>query len=167
MPSTYEPIASTTLSSPSTSITLSSIPATYTDLKIIFNTPLYNGGAMNFQMNGDTGTNYSYAGLVSDGSGVYASTGQINQNAYLLGNNLVGATTTQPYLHQIDLFSYAGSTFKTFLHTYSGNKDGSGENNKEVGVYRSTSAITSITISSSSNPYTSGTIVTIYGILKA
>ena len=35
MPATYEPIATTTLGSAATNITFSSIPATYTDLRLV------------------------------------------------------------------------------------------------------------------------------------
>jgi hypothetical protein len=55
---------STTLGSPATSITISSIPATCTDLQISFSGVLASGSGTNVQLqfNGDTGNNYSYQG---------------------------------------------------------------------------------------------------------
>jgi hypothetical protein len=63
--------------------------------------------------------------------------------------------------------SYAGSTFKTAIGTANEDDNGSGSVSAIVGLYRSTSAITSITFGTNANSYAAGTIVTIYGILKA
>jgi hypothetical protein len=66
-----------------------------------------------------------------------------------------------------DIFSYAGSTFKTLLMTTSGDQNGSGWVERIVGLYRSTSAITSISIDASASTFAVGSTATLYGILKA
>jgi len=59
MPATYEPIATTTLGSAAATITFSSIPATYTDLVIVFaGTATANLNPL-MSFNSDSGTNYS------------------------------------------------------------------------------------------------------------
>jgi hypothetical protein len=68
----------------------------------------------------------------------------------------------------IDIFSYAGSTFKTCLITRSSDQNGSGEVMREVSLWRNTAAITTILFRlSTSGNYATGTTATIYGILKA
>jgi hypothetical protein len=69
----------------------------------------------------------------------------------------------------IDLFSYAGSTNKTILTTTSTDKNGSGGVGRIVSLWRSTSAITGITITDGGAGFgwASGTTATLYGILRA
>ena len=70
MASTYEPIATTTLGSAASSITFSSIPATYTDLRLVLvHTPSASTGNAQMQFNSDTATNYSYTYRQRIGSG--------------------------------------------------------------------------------------------------
>ncbi|NBQ97859.1 MAG: hypothetical protein EBU12_06490, partial [Microbacteriaceae bacterium] len=57
---TYSQIASTTLGSAASSVTFSSIAATYTDLVIVVQAAVTAGSiALRMQFNSDTGTNYS------------------------------------------------------------------------------------------------------------
>jgi hypothetical protein len=67
----------------------------------------------------------------------------------------------------LDLFSYAGSTFKTALITQSNDRNGSGSVEQTVALYRSTTAISRIDLNSGAPYFNTGTIATIYGILKA
>ena len=165
MATTYEKIASTTLGSAGT-ITFSSIPATYTDLRIVLVSKSVGGGAnVQFRFNGDTGTNYSYTYLRGNGT---------SASSYRESNKTFGyfsdqSSDTYPNLGTLDIFSYAGSTFKTALATYSDDRNGSGYVFSTVSLWRSTSAITSVSLSPSNftDNFQSGTIATLYGILKA
>jgi hypothetical protein len=66
------------------------------------------------------------------------------------------------------MFSYAGSTFKSCLVERNADFNGSGQVARQVGLWRSTSAITSISLFDPfGNGYGTGTIATLYGILKA
>ena len=57
---TYYPIATTTLSSATNSVSFSSISGSYTDIVIVFNGAASTSGVTcNVQFNSDTGTNYS------------------------------------------------------------------------------------------------------------
>jgi hypothetical protein len=58
MATTYEPIATTTLGTAAASITFSSIPATYTDLRLVVMCKLLAHQLLMFRFNSDTGSNY-------------------------------------------------------------------------------------------------------------
>jgi hypothetical protein len=58
---TYTPLATVTLASTASSVTFSSIPATYRDLVVVHNNfgTVNNDANSNFRFNGDSGSNYS------------------------------------------------------------------------------------------------------------
>jgi hypothetical protein len=118
-----------------------------------------------FQYNNDTATNYSFTYL--NGSGTAAGSGIVTSTSNIQINAGAGISTTIPYMALVDIFSYAGSTYKTSLSHLSNDQNGSGSVVEIVGLWRSTSAITSIKIFSSSGNLNAGTTATIYGILKA
>ena len=167
MPATYNRIASTILTSASATITFSSIPATYTDLRIVLRAiPLNSTGTYNsIRFNGDTGTNYSLTQILAS-SGSLASTRYSNTaDLYLNDTDTAGI---YPAAATIDIFSYAGSTFKTLLSVYAGDKNSQGIVCAVVGLWRSTSAINSVTLNNAAgNNYQSGTVATLYGIKAA
>jgi hypothetical protein len=163
MPSTYEPIATQTLGSAASSITFSSIAATYTDLRIVITGTIIAGNVYRIQYNGDTGSNYSITILEANGStvGSARSTGGTS----ILAGFTYGGSDTIPQFVSYDVFSYAGSTFKTALATASVDQNGSGSITRVVGLWRNTAAITSIAITTSSGGNVpSGTTATLYGI---
>ena len=163
---TYDKIATTTTSSSSSLITLSSIPATYTDLKLIVNNIVGNPNqpAFSMRINGDTGTNYSTNFFAGNGSSAQV-TGTTSQD-YLYGFNL--GSTSIPSFWSVDFFSYAGSTYKTLLWTNSADLNGGGGVEKGVGLWRSTAAITSLSVYyPGSNSYNAGLTATLYGIKAA
>ena len=165
MPATYEKIATTTLGSAGT-IEFTSIPATYTDLRIVLvSKSVYNGQNVQFRFNGDSGTNYSYTYLRGDGSSA-TSFRQTNRNFGYFSDE---SSDTYPNMGTLDIFSYAGSTFKTVLATYADDRNGSGYVFNTVSLWRSTAAITSVALSPSNftDNFQSGTTATLYGILKA
>lgn len=161
---TYDKIATTTLGSTSATITFSSIAATYTDLRLVLvgtNTAALN---INSTFNGDTGSNYSLTTLSGDGATV---TGADSLTQTSIRVNNTSMAVSQPYFITMDIFSYAGSTLKTCLVTASEDKNGSGTTGIRVGIWASTSAITSITFTTSTSTFAVGTTATLYGILKA
>ena len=157
---TFEPIATQTLASAAASITFSSIAATYTDLRLIFAKPI-GGSSLLLRFNSDTATNYSWTYLVGDGasaSSSYATSDtSITVGGYVL--NLASGSV----LGEINIFSYAGSTYKTALTALSHDMNGTGQVARTVGLWRSTAAITTVTISSGTN-WPVGTTATLYGI---
>ena len=148
---TYEPIATAT---GSTSITFSSIPSTYTDLRLVIN------GTADYALrfNGDSATNYSRT--ILEGSGTAASSIRFsNVTAAQFHYNYVSA----PSFLVVDILNYAGSTNKTAIGAYSNDNNGTGYVSRGVALWRNTAAINSILIF----VYTSTATATLYGIKAA
>jgi len=164
---TYEKIATTTLGSASTPITFNSITSAYTDLRlVVVVTSTSSATNVQVQFNSDTGTNYSSTYL--NGNGTAAASGRNTSATNIQFTDVTATSTTVPQMYTLDIFSYAGSTFKTALGTSSQDYNGSGSSASIVGLWRSTSAINSITIKTSGAPtFSTGTTATLYGILKA
>ena len=165
MPATYEPIATTTLSSAAASITFSSIPGTYTDL-VISTTILDNASSDDFflRLNSDTASNYSLTRLYGDGTS--ATSGRSTSQTSIIVN-ATGTSTTIPHFYLINIFSYAGTTNKTVLIDGIEDENGIGYVLRKVGLYRNTAAITSASLTMVSGNFKTGTTATLYGILKA
>jgi hypothetical protein len=164
MPTTYEPIATTTLGSPSATITFSSIPSTYTDLRVVIvATATIAAPDIEVRFNGDTATNYSRTRLVGLGSVFNGLSSDQNR----MPADYTGLSTTIPSLYEFDIFSYAGSENKTVLVKTSEDRNGSGDIFLQVGLWRNTAAINSITFLLSAYNYATGTTATLYGIKNA
>lgn len=160
---TYEPLATTTLTSSQATISFTSISGSYTDLKIIITYTQASNGYLYLQYNSDTGTNYSATGLRGNGTTVASTRYSSTATAYL---NTLGQTQTHPQVAIIDIFSYAGSTNKTALASVAQDQNGSGLVSRTVMLWRSTSVITRIDIKGDDN-FNSGTTATLYGIKAA
>lgn len=160
--STEVAIATTTLGSSSATITFSSIPSTYTDLRLVIVCTANTGSiAPKLRINSDSSALYSGTGLLGDGSSASSQnyTGDDKWGIFTL------AASTPTFI-TFDISSYTGSTFKTGLVTVSKDQNGSGATVRGVNLYRSTTAITSLTVLESiGNNYAAGTTATLYGIL--
>lgn len=163
MPITYEPIATQDITG-SSSVTFSSIPSTYTDLKIVFvskgHPSFYPTVDMIF--NGDTASNYSRTFMYGNGSSV-ASSRSTNQTRIAIAAHI--AIQEEYSLFEIDIFNYAGSTNKTVLFSNAQQNSGGNAVTRGVGLWRNTSAITSINLSTTTWFY-EGT-ASLYGIKGA
>ena len=165
MPATYEPIATTTLGSAAASITFSSITSAYTDLRLgLVTRDAGAGGILKLTFNGSSATNYSDTWV--RGNGATATSGRNTTQAYINMQYATGGASNWGLL-TADIFSYAVSTNKTVLLTNSNDENGSGFVYRQVGLWRSTSAITSLTVTTNSGTMATGTTATLYGILKA
>ena len=172
MPTTYEPIATTTLGS-SANITFSSIPSTYTDLVIVITgtaSAANNSNAILF--NGDTWGNSSLYSLTFMSGYPTAGVGVESSRRTSYSGIVTNPTTTNsssvPYMQKITIFSYRSSFFKTVLAEQHSNFNGSsGGVTFTAGSWRSTSAITSVTVAVADSTYNSGTIATLFGIKAA
>ena len=164
---TYEPIATTTLSSTATEVTFSSISGTYTDLVLVCAIKPSDTSAPSVlvQVNSDTGTNYSETRLV--GNGTTASSGRRSGTAfaYLCDIGLSGASTNTitNIIGQFQNYSNT-TTYKTIL-----SRANTADLVTEaiVNLWRSTSAITSMKIYVQAGGFASGSTFTLYGIAAA
>jgi hypothetical protein len=163
MPRTYEPITTQTLGSNQSTITLSSIPATYTDLIIVANGATTSGGSMFARFNGDGGTNYSTSYLFGAGSGSGTS-GRITNSSSGIAGSRNGIGSQGGGIMQINNYSNA-TTYKTMLSRQFGSAQIVW---LSIGLWRSTSAITSISFTDESGgSFTTGFTITLYGIKAA
>jgi hypothetical protein len=160
--STYTPIATTTLGSAAASYTFSSIPSTYTDLILITsgNIATASDRGLQFQVNGDTSGNYSLTYL--DGNGSAASSGRGSNEL----NGSVGLSSSASIVANVAHFmNYSNTTtYKTVLSR--GNNAGA-RVRAAVNLWRSTSAINSITIFDTAYNLSAGFTATLYGIASA
>jgi len=167
MPSTYDKIATTTLGSAVASYTFSSIPGTYTDL--VLASSCLGVTSTSFieciRFNSDTGNNYS-----NTFAGGFVSSAGSNRNSnvsYIFVNHLNGYFTTgNPMTGITHIQNYSNTTTnKTVL-----SRGGGAATDVDiiVGLWRNTSAITSITVFfQSSDNLQAGSTFTLYGIKAA
>lgn len=161
---TYVPLISYTLNSATASVVLGSggqgtIPSTYTDLVLIVNG--YSGDDYyTVRFNGDSDSSYSRTLLYgSNGSGgVSTRSNNITEIYGTIGNSSsnIGGT-----VHNIMSYSN-NSIFKTIIRK--GFVVGNPQPQIEVGLWRSTSTITSITLTSANGNFGSSTSFILYGI---
>jgi hypothetical protein len=158
--STYTPIATNTLGSAAATVTFSSIPGTYTDLYLVANVSNATGDdnfLLNF--NGDTGSNYSVTRLYGDGTSP-SSSRATNQTIAQIGG--FGNTLT---MIRANIMNYSNTTtYKTVLTR---NDRAANFAGATVDLWRSTAAITTILISTSSYNFSAGSTFTLYGISAA
>lgn len=166
MPATYEPIATTTLSSAARNITFNSIPNTFTDLRIVWvGRNETTADYVEITFNNNT-TGYSFTTVSGNGSA--AASNRITSNTKWIPNfPPTAGSSTVPFMMTLDLFSYAGSTNKTGLMTCSSDFNGSGLVIRSVGLWQNTSAITSIKLEGQGDNFAAGTVATLYGIKAA
>ena len=166
MPKTYEPIVTTTLASPSATVTLTSIPSTYTDLVLVANIKASVAANAYIRVgNGsiDSGTNYSYTSLYGDGSS--AGSFRSSNNSLMIGTTTGGALNNRWNTLIVNFQNYANTNvFKTQINRSSSAEI---ETVATVGMWRSTSAINQIQILSLSPNYDIGSTFTLYGIKAA
>jgi hypothetical protein len=164
MPSTYEPIATTTLGSNSNSVIFNSIPSTYTDLVLIFDglNVTSNNYDTFIRFNSISTNTYSYTVLLGSGSSAFSYRGS-SQNAVYVGNT----NTSRSNSMIVQIHNYANTNvYKTLLSRINNSTNVVGAN---VGLWSSTSAISSMEISSEkgSGSFAAGSTFTLYGIKAA
>jgi hypothetical protein len=168
--STYTPIATTTLSSSTATITFSSIPATYTDLVLIA-VALQDGSATNtngfVQLNSST-SGYSKTTLYGDGTSASSFRDTGANRMYFLGDS----NATNRVFYKFDFFNYANTT--TYKTTLCRSNLQAGLAGVSVYLWQNTAAINTISLTASDNTggggndqFVSGSTFTLYGIAAA
>ena len=163
MASTYTPLATTTLGSAQASVSFNSFSG-YTDVVLVCNFGTAKGSqdGLLFRVNSDSGTNYSVTRVSGNGSS--ATSDRTTSATSMIAGGVDGSDTTSVAIY--NLMNYANtSTYKTVLMR---NGFAGAVTNGTVGLWRSTSAITSITLTaeSGSNLRANSTF-TLYGITAA
>ena len=153
MANTFVKIQTVTVGSGGASTaSFTSIPATYTDLKVLVSTRQNNTG-MRVRFNSDTGTNYSWRRLEGNGTVAASNSNTTYGSPY---NTFIYWSMQNQTIDTANTFSngemyipnYAGSTQKSLL------ADSVAENNAttaymamQAGLWTGTAAITTITLS--------------------
>lgn len=147
--SSYESIQSVTVGSGGAAdITFNSIPSTYTHLQIRLigrSNRANTFDSLRLQANSDTASNYAEHGLYGDAStaGAFAVAPQAFIQFYRIAGANAGTNTFGAIY--IDILDYANTNkFKTTRSIGGGENNGSGEIYLTSGLWRSTSAITSL-----------------------
>lgn len=157
---TYTPIMTMTPATLATSITLSSIPATYTDLVLVISTKPTGGVQSYIYFNGvNTGTNCGSTILESNTSGVTATSELNSSQIWLSAFNAVynSCVVTIPKYASTTLNKTILFRLSQWLRTTQG-----------FGAYNSTAAISSITIvTGGTQTWALTSQFTLYGITAA
>ena len=172
----YDSIATVTLGSAATTITLSSIPSTYTHLQVRImardTTTGVTQTSLRWQFNGDTASNYTaYHDISGNGGSVGANAFGANSIAYLIqvipGSN--ASNTTQYGVAILDILDYASANKNKIVRALGGyDRNGSGMVRFGSSMWmNSSTAISSITFTADGSQYATGTTVALYGIKGA
>ena len=164
--STYIALANITLGSSASSVTFSSIPATYRDLIVVANASgTINDQGMRMRFNGDSGSNYSHVNMGGwSGGSTFSTSGtttHVTFNATQIGVNTNGIHV--PVIGQIMDYS-ATDKHKTLLVRANGKNNTQDEVNANANRWANTAAITSILLLLSSGSFASGSSFALYGI---
>jgi hypothetical protein len=175
--SSYESIATTTVGSGgSSTITFSSIPATYKHLEVrlIARSALTGSGNQDdilMRFNSDTGNNYVghqlYGDGSSTGSGSLGGTPPVNimYPAYVTSNSAIASSYG---VGIIDILDYANTNKYKVMRSLNGHdNNGNGFILHRTSLWMSTSAISSITFTFSSSNYMQYSQFALYGIKGA
>ena len=175
MPTTYKAISTVTVGSTSVaSIDFTSIPATYTDLKVVYSLrTTLSGGPYYFddlalRVNGDTGSNYSRLSLRTRDGTISSVKTSPTSFMDIYSANAANASTSAFATGEFYIPNYAGSTYKSLSsdghsETYSPSDGVYG--GFTAGIWNSTSAITSLKIySQNSTNFVQYSTATLYGI---
>jgi hypothetical protein len=166
-PTSYESIATVTVGSGgSSSISFTSIPSTYKHLQIrAIGRSTTTVADSTYRFNSDSGSNYAFHLLVGNGTAAqaFSSTSQtfLKASPYIDTNsNTFGAGVT-------DILDYADTNKYKTVRTLTGmenNNAGNAQIQFFSGLWQSTTAITSITITPSSSNYAEYSSFALYGI---
>ena len=169
-----QPIYTQTVgSSGAASITFNNIPQTFTDLLLKFSqrsSSAFVQGYSTIRFNGDTASNYSYTFVNNYAN--FSGSGRASNQSFGYAGQVPGANSSNASTFGSGDFyisNYTGSNFKSIIGE---DVDESSTSNINfmlltAGLWRSTSAITSITLSpGAGNNYAQYSTVTLYGITK-
>ena len=164
-------ISSQTLGGTTASVTFSSIPSTYNDLKLVVSArgdAASTDGQLTVNFNGDSGTNYSWTAVAGyNGSNTYGtgSYGSTNIGALELDEASVTASTFSSIELYIPNYNSTGTKPVFNLGAAENNSASAGNRLGAVaGQYRGTSGISSITLTPNSGNFVQYSNFYLYGI---
>ena len=155
---TYTPLATVTLGSSASSVSFSSIPATYRDLIFVIEGTNSNSGVdIGVRLNSDTGGNYTYVSMWGTGSLAQSGSGTVN----LMNFHYQANTNRFNAILQIMDYS-ATDKHKTGL---SRGNNSSSQTFANAMRWANTAAVTSLTCLPSAGTLSTGTTFNLYGVI--
>jgi len=151
---TYTPLATVTLGSATASVVFSSIPATYRDIIIIFDGGTTISDGVGARFNADTGNNYSAIRMTG------SSAGAISDSFSGISRIIQTAGDVDMFVSQVMDYS-ATDKHKTVLTRSSISTNVTGI----AARWANTAAITSITVFSPGSTMTTGSTISLYGVI--
>jgi hypothetical protein len=157
------------------SITFSSIPAGYSSLQIrAISKDTYTTIAGTYeyslQFNGDTATNYSWHWLYGNGTSALATGTASTSNIDIIGSGLSSnAALANMYgVSIVDIIDYASTSKYKTVRAFAGDNANSTSTNYNIdlvsGLWRSTAAVTSITLIAGGTAFATGSTYALYGM---
>ena len=170
IPSSYESIASFTPTSGS-SVTFTSIPATYKHLQIRYNILLSaNNGQIQLRLNNDTGNNYTRQWFTSVMPSSSAAGGDTPASNVIIQGIYDGTVSTYANVGIIDIHNYSSTAQTKVIRSFSGANDNTttrGNIELLLGMWNNTNAVTDITLLITNANYQTGSSLALYGIKGA
>ncbi len=158
---TYEKINKATATGSQSTISFTSIPATYTDLILVFDGYTNAQAGCYLRFNNDSTSNYSDTRLL--GSGSAAASDRDTSIAQI--NAFVSTSTSNRINEIIQIQNYSNATtYKTALLRWN---NAASYVAAIVGMWRSTSAINRVDMILSTSSFVDGSTFTLYGIKAA
>ncbi len=168
----YESIATTTVSTSVSSVTFSSIPATYTHLQLRWIARSDRAATQDFvdiRLNSDTGANYAAHLLSGDGAAASAAAYVSNTSVGLIFMPAASSTGSVFGVGVMDILDYTNTNKYTTTRTLGGaDINGSGRIVLGSGVWMNTAAVTTLTIiTDNASTFTQYSKFALYGIKGA
>lgn len=173
---TFDSIATTTLGSAASSLVISSIPGTYTDLKAYFVwKSAGNAGTNNIptlRLNGNTTANYN-AYYISSGATTRTGGTLPTKTSYWTTGGSATANSTNWFFVEFEIMDYASATNLKTIDSRLGMAQTGGANQESTvtggNLTTLTAAVTSITVSDPifGNNFAAGTTLSLFGIARA
>jgi hypothetical protein len=170
-PGAMIPLATTTLTTTTANITFSNIPQEYEHLQIrvLARGSSTNSFAIMVRLNSDTGSNYASHRLDSNGSSASANADSNVTAMYpnvMMPMSSAGANTFGTGI--FDILDYSNTNKNKTLRVLFGfDNNGSGQVGLGSGLWRSTSAVTSVALIPQFDSFVQYTQAALYGIKRA
>jgi len=159
--SAYTALANVTLGSTASSVTFSSIAGSYRDLVLVTNIIGATAGdsVLKINLNSDTASNYSFVSMGGNGSTASSTTGT---QAYMRANITALFSSANQMMTVSNFQDYSVTDkHKTVLHRADSANNGTVA---IAGRWASTSAITTIALTSTDSSFAAGSTFALYGV---
>jgi hypothetical protein len=175
MPTTYTKIALVTLGSNQTTVTISSIPQTFTNLLLKCNmrgTTSSSYQSINMTFNGDGSNVYSMTGIQSiaaagDTIGITAGVG--SSSSITNGSTANAAVANTYSITDISILNYISTSLakQITINSITENNTNNANITQQAHCFNSTNAISSISFTPSSGQFATGSTFYLYGLVNS